>query len=181
MYILQTERLRLRAITEDDAPFYLELVNDPAFVEHIGDRGIGTLDEARRAVIEGPAAMQASLGHSLYVVELIEGAVAIGMCGLIKRDALADVDIGYAFLPAYRGLGYAFEAARAVLAWAAGIGIARVAAITSPDNIASNQLLLKLGLKFQCFTHLRPGDPGTNLYLCELAPAMLQSAPDPGP
>lgn len=180
MYILQTERLRLRVITARDAPFYLELVNDPVFVEHIGDRGIATLDQARRAVIEGPAAMQESLGHSLYVVELIEGAVAIGMCGLIKREALADVDIGYAFLPAYRGQGYAFEAARAVLAWAPGIGIVRVAAITSPNNIASNQLLRKLGLKFQRFTHLGPGDPGTNLYLCELAPAILQLATERG-
>jgi RimJ/RimL family protein N-acetyltransferase len=146
-------------------------VNDPAFIEHIGDRGIRTLDEARRAVLEGPAAMQESLGHSLYVVELKEGAARIGMCGLIKRDTLAEVDIGYAYLPQYRGQGYAFEAGQAVLDYAPTIGITRVVAITSPNNIASNQLLLKLGLKFQRFTHLTPDDPGTNLYLGELAAA----------
>jgi RimJ/RimL family protein N-acetyltransferase len=168
MFLLETERLRLRPITLEDAAFYLELVNDPAFIEHIGDRGIRTLDEARRAVLEGPAAMQESLGHSLYVVEVKEGAARTGMCGLIKRDTLEYVDIGYAFLPQYRGRGYAFEAGQAVLAYAPTIGITRVAAITSPNNIASNQLLLKLGLKFQRFTHLTPDDTGTNLYLAEL-------------
>jgi RimJ/RimL family protein N-acetyltransferase len=171
MEILQTERLRLRTVTPDDAPFYLELVNDPAFIEHIGDRGIRTLEEACRSILEGPAAMQEARGHSLYVVELKETRVPIGMCGLIKRDTLEDIDIGYAYLPRYRGCGYAYEAARAVLDYAPTIGITRVAAITSPNNVASNQLLLKLGLRFQHFTHLKPEDAGTNLYLVELAPA----------
>lgn len=167
MEILQTTRLRLRAITPDDAPFYLELLNDPAFIEHIGDRGIRTLDEARRAVAEGPAAMQEARGHSLYVVELKETGAPIGMSGLIKRDTLDDVDIGYAFLPQYRGCGYAFEAGQAVLAYAPTIGLKRVVAITKPRNIASNQLLLKLGLRFERFAHLTPEDPGTNVYLRE--------------
>src|SRR3954464_10975804 len=109
MHIIETGRLRLRAITCDDASFYLELLNDPAFIEHIGDRGVRTLDDARRAVEVGPAAMQELRGHSLYLVELKEGGAPIGMCGLIKRDTLDDVDLGYAFLPQYRGRGYAFE------------------------------------------------------------------------
>jgi RimJ/RimL family protein N-acetyltransferase len=168
MKILETERLHLRTVAAGDAPFYLELVNDPAFIEHIGDRGIRTLDEARRAIAEGPAAMQEERGHALYVVELKEQGVAIGMCGLIKRDTLEDIDIGYAFLPAWRGRGYAFESAKAVLAYAPSLGLTRVVAITSPDNIASNQLLQKLGLRFQCFTHLTPEGPGSNLYMVEL-------------
>jgi RimJ/RimL family protein N-acetyltransferase len=168
MKILETERLRLRTVTAGDAPFYLELVNDPAFIEHIGDRGIRTLDDASRAIAEGPAAMQEERGHALYVVELREEKVAIGMCGLIKRDTLDDVDIGYAFLPAWRGQGYAYESARAVLAYAPTLGISRVVAITSPENIASNQLLQKLGLRFQYFTQLTPEGPGSNLYMVEL-------------
>jgi RimJ/RimL family protein N-acetyltransferase len=168
MKILETERLRLRTVNADDAPFYLELVNDPAFIEHIGDRGIRTLDDARRAIEEGPAAMQEERGHALYVVEHKQERMAIGMCGLIKRDTLDDVDIGYAFLPAWRGAGYAYESARAVLQYAPTIGITRVVAITSPANIASNQLLQKLGLRFQRFTHLTPEGPGSNLYMVEL-------------
>jgi RimJ/RimL family protein N-acetyltransferase len=171
MDILQSARLRLRTIAPDDAPFYLELVNDPAFIEHIGDRGIRTLDEARRAVVDGPVAMQDKRGHSLYVVELKETGAPIGMCGLIKRDTLPDVDIGYAYLPQYRGCGYAFEAGQAVLAYAPTIGITRVAAITSPGNVASNQLLRKLGLRFDRFDHLTPEDAGTNVYLIEFGQA----------
>jgi RimJ/RimL family protein N-acetyltransferase len=169
MKILETDRLCLRTVAAADAPFYLELVNDPAFIEHIGDRGIRTLDEARRAIAEGPAAMQEERGHALYVVELKEERVPIGMCGLIKRDTLEDIDIGYAFLPAYRGQGYAYESAKAVLEYAPSLGLTRVVAIASPGNIASNQLLMKLGLRFQYFTHLTPDGAGSNLYQIDLA------------
>jgi RimJ/RimL family protein N-acetyltransferase len=166
--ILETARLRLRSATPDDAAFYFDLVNDPAFIEHIGDRGIRTLDEAREALLSGPIAMQETRGHSLYVAELKEGGTAIGMCGLIKRDTLDEIDLGYAYLPAWRGQGYAWEAARAVLDFAPTLGIRRLLAITSPNNIASNGLLRKLGMRFERFIHLVPEDAGTNLYSIEL-------------
>jgi RimJ/RimL family protein N-acetyltransferase len=166
--ILETARLRLRSATPDDAAFYFDLVNDPAFIEHIGDRGIRTLDQAREALLSGPIAMQETRGHSLYVAELKEGGAAIGMCGLIKRDTLDEIDLGYAYLPAWRGQGYAWEAARAVLDFAPTLGIRRLLAITSPNNIASNGLLRKLGMRFERFIHLVPEDAGTNLYSIEL-------------
>jgi RimJ/RimL family protein N-acetyltransferase len=171
--ITRTGRLRLRTANLDDATFYHALVNDPAFIEHIGDRGIRTLEEARLALLAGPIAMQEQRGHSLYVVELMEDGVAdahvpIGMCGLIKRDTLDGVDIGYAYLPPWRGQGYAFEAAQAVLAHAPALGLTRVLAITSPDNIASNGLLRKLGMRFERFMHLVADDAGSNLYSIEL-------------
>jgi len=169
MQILETARLRLRIATPDDAVFYHALVNDPDFIEHIGDRGIRTPDEARAALLAGPIAMQEVRGHSLYVVELKEGGSPIGMCGLIKRDTLDDVDVGYAYLPAWRGQGYAFEAAQAVLAYAPALGLERVVAITSPGNVASNGLLRKLGMRFERFAYLVPEGPGSNLYSIELA------------
>lgn len=168
MHILATERLNLRTVEPGDAAFYLELVNDPAFVEHIGDRGIHTLDDAEEALVLGPIAMQELRGHSLYVAALKDNDVPIGMCGLIKRESLDGVDIGYAFLPQYRGQGYACEAGRAVLAYAPSLGIRRVLAITSPNNIASNYLLRKMGMRFERFVHLVPEDAGTNLYSIEL-------------
>lgn len=168
MDILATPRLVLRTAHPDDHAFYHALVNDPAFIEHIGDRGIRTLEEARRALIEGPIAMQEMRGHSLYMVELKEDGTPIGMCGLIKRDTLDGVDIGYAYLPAYRGQGYAYEAGLAVLGYAPTLGLKRVLAITSPDNIASNRLLLKMGMRFEQFLHLTPEGPGSNLYSIEL-------------
>jgi RimJ/RimL family protein N-acetyltransferase len=166
--ILETARLRLRTVTPDDTVFYCALVNDPDFIEHIGDRGIHTLEEARQALLSGPIAMQEERGHSLYVVELKDDGPPIGMCGLIKRDTLIDVDIGYAYLPAGRGQGYAFEAAAAVLAYAPALGLERVVAITSPGNVASNGLLRKLGMRFERFLHLVPDGPGSNLYSIEL-------------
>lgn len=170
MEIATTARLRLRTITLEDAPFYLELVTDPAFIANIGDRGIRSLEGARHALTTGPLAMQEARGHSIYLVELKESGTPIGMSGLIKRDALEDVDIGYAFLPAWRGHGYAYEAGAAVLAYAPTIGLRRVVAITSPGNDASNGLLRKLGLRFSHFTQLPPDNEGSNLYVIEFAP-----------
>jgi len=169
LHILDTARLRLRTVDAGDSAFYLALVTDPAFVEHIGDRGIRTLEEAHEALLAGPIAMQEERGHSLYVVELKEAGTPIGMCGLIKRPSLDGIDIGYAFLPAWRGQGYACEAGLAVLAYAPSLGIRRVLAITSPNNIASNFLLRKMGLRFERFLHLAPDDAGSNLYSIELA------------
>jgi RimJ/RimL family protein N-acetyltransferase len=164
MDILDTERLRLRTLTLDDAPFYLEVVNTSGFIEYIGDRGIRTVDAARKAIAEGPMAMQAALGHSLCLVERKQDGAPIGMCGLIKRDTLPEVDIGYAFLPQFGGKGYATEAAAGVLAYAPTIGIRRVLAITSPGNAGSNAVLKKIGMRFEELVQLTPEDTGTLLY-----------------
>ncbi|MES2756113.1 MAG: GNAT family N-acetyltransferase [Pseudomonadota bacterium] len=164
MHILDTERLRLRTLELDDAEVYLKVVNEPAFIEFIGDRGIRTLEAARQAIVDGPVAMQQSLGHSLYLVERKDDGVAIGMCGLIKRETLPEVDIGYAYLPRYGGKGYATEAAAGVLAYAGGIGIRRLLAITSPGNAASNAVLKRIGMRFDEVVYLTPEDPGTLLY-----------------
>jgi RimJ/RimL family protein N-acetyltransferase len=114
--------------------------------------------------------MQEARGHSLYLVELKDSGRPIGMSGLIKRDALDDVDLGYAFLPEWRGCGYAFEAGAAVLAYAPTIGLRRVVAITSPENAASNGLLRKLGFRFSHFTQVLPDGAGSNLYVMEFEP-----------
>lgn len=165
--ILRTARLRLRLADPGDAAFYLELVNDPDFIAQIGDRGLRTLDAAARALEEGPVAMQRSRGHSLYVVELLGGGAPIGLSGLVKRDTLDEVDIGYAFLARHRARGYAFEAAQAVARHARTLGIARLAAITDPANADSIGLLLKLGMRFDRYAVLNPGQPGVNVYLME--------------
>src|SRR5690349_2551972 len=132
--VLETERLQLREFEARDASFILELVNEPDWLRFIGDRGIHDLDAARRYIAEGPQAMQARLGFSLWCVCPKSGGAPLGMCGLIKRDALEHVDLGFAFLARHRGRGYAREAAAATLAHARGLGIGAVAAITDPAN-----------------------------------------------
>ena len=149
MIVLKTERLILRWLSAEDAAFMLELVNDPAWLRFIGDRGVRTLEDARGYILNGPVAMYRRVGFGLYLVELKQSATPIGICGLIERVGLEDIDIGFAFLPAFCGQGYAYESASAVMTYAQDtVGLNRVVAITAPDNQRSITLLTKLGLSF---------------------------------
>lgn len=150
MQILETERLTLRRMSTDDAAFMLGLLNEPSWLRYIGDRGVRTLDEARAYIQNGPVASYDRLGFGLYVVELKNSRIPMGICGLIQRDSLDNVDIGYALLPRYWSQGYAFEAASAVLAYGLDtLGLKRIIAITDPDNDRSIRLLEKLGLRYE--------------------------------
>jgi len=149
MIVCETPRLSLRHLCADDAAFILELLNEPEFIENIGDRRVRTLEEARGYILTGPVASYARLGFGLYAVELRECRSAVGICGLLKRECLEDVDVGFALLRRYRRRGYAFEAASAVMQYGRqSLGLNRIVAITSPDNEASISLLGRLGLKF---------------------------------
>jgi RimJ/RimL family protein N-acetyltransferase len=148
--ILETERLLLRRLTAKDAAFILELLNEPAFLQNIGDRGARTLADARRYIAKGPVASYRKLGFGLYLVELKDSGAPIGICGLLKRDSLEDVDIGFAFLQKFWSQGYARESAAAVMnyGWTT-LRLPRIVAITKPQNQASITLLEKLGLRFE--------------------------------
>ena len=168
MHILDTARLRLRTLTLDDAAIYLKVLNTPLFIHWIGDRQIRTEAQAREALAVGPLTMQSMRGFSLYLVERKDGGAAIGMCGLIKRETLDDVDLGYAYLPEFAGQGYASEAAAGVLAHARGLGLKRVVAITSPGNAASDAVLRRVGMRFKKMVKLTAEDTGTQLFEIEL-------------
>lgn len=147
MEVIRTRRLVLRRLTESDAAFILELVNDPDWLLHIGDRGVRSLEDARAYLLRGPIAMYGRHGFGLFRVELREGGEPIGICGLLKRDALEDVDLGFALLPRFRSRGYAREAAAATLEYGRQkLGLARIVAIVAPGNYASTELLKKLGM-----------------------------------
>ena len=160
---LCTDRLRLRRLVLDDAPFILKLVNDPSWLEFIGDKGVRTEDDARAYLARGPIDMYARLGVGLYLVELRDDGTPIGICGLIKRESLADVDIGFAFLPEWRSKGYAREAALAVMTHAKrDHSIRRLVAITAPRNENSIRLLTRLGMTLEESVEL-PRDGGKSL------------------
>jgi len=166
MPVIETERLVLRRLTTDDAAFILELLNDPAFLRYIGDKGVRTDADACRYIATGPMASYERHGFGLYRVELKDGGEPIGMCGLLKRDYLPDVDIGFALLPAYRSKGYTLEAASAVLAHARDtLGLERVLAITSPDNVASIGLLERLGFRFDRMARPAENEPEVKVFL----------------
>ncbi|MEH7744320.1 GNAT family N-acetyltransferase [Neobacillus drentensis] len=151
MKVMETDRLVLRWLTPDDAEFILELLNDPSWVRFIGDRRVRTLDDARNYIVTGPMEMYSRLGFGLFLTELKDEArTPIGICGLIKRDGLEDVDLGFAFLSRFQGKGYGFEAAAASLEYARdGLDLKRIVAITSKDNVGSARVLEKIGMKFE--------------------------------
>lgn len=143
--IAKTPRLTLRELQRTDAAFALRLYNEPSFLQHIGDKGVRTLADAETNLQQGAIASYAEHGYGMWLVENQQGE-AIGLCGLIKRDFLTETDLGYAYLPEYFGQGYAYEAASAVLAYAAKhTALTTVVAIVSPANLASKALLKKLG------------------------------------
>lgn len=152
MHLIETERLSLHEFTlsDEDAAFILELLNEPSFIQNIGDRGVRTTDDARAYLTNGPIASYAKNGFGLLRVELKASGAPIGMCGLIKRDALEDVDIGYALLPRYWSKGYAYESAAATLEYGRTVvGLKRIVAITAPDNEGSIRVLEKIGLRYE--------------------------------
>lgn len=166
---MKTERLILRRLTVKDAAFIHALVNDPDWLRFIGDRGVRTIGDARAYIRNGPSRMYETYGFGLYAVVRQEDEAPIGLAGLIKRDTLPEMDLGFAFLAAYRGRGYGREAALAVLAEAReAFGLKRILAITSLDNERSIKLLESLGFRFERVIRQTPEDPGTRLFALSL-------------
>lgn len=147
--IFETERLVLDELTVGrDEAFILKLLNEPGFVDNIGDRGVRDLAGAAGYIEKGPAASYAANGFGLWRVTEKATGEPVGLCGLVKRDGLDDPDVGYAFLETSWGQGYAEEGARATLAHGRKVlGIGRIVGITKPDNWGSQRVLTKIGLR----------------------------------
>jgi [ribosomal protein S5]-alanine N-acetyltransferase len=166
---LNTPRLALRALSEEDAPFILGLLNEPSFIRNIGDRGVRTIEDAVAYIENGPLVSYARFGFGLYLVTLNNTGASIGICGILKRDALPEPDIGFAFLPAYWSQGYALESATAVKDYArTAIGLPRLLAIVNPSNSSSIRLLEKLGFAYESMTRLSGEAHDVKLYTCAL-------------
>lgn len=142
---LESPRLRLRALRDDDASFILKLLNDPAFIQYVGDRKVRNLEQASQYIVNGPAASYREHGFGLLLAELKSNGTPIGMCGLLQRNYLPDPDIGFAYLSDYRAQGFAKEAANAVIDDATKKKVNRLLAIVQPDNASSLRLLASLG------------------------------------
>jgi len=168
--VLETERLILRRLSTDDAEFVLELLNEPSFLRYIGDRGVRNLEEAKQYILNRLVTSYERNGFGLYLVELKESSIPIGISGLVKRDTLPDPDIGFAYLPAYWSKGYAVESAAAVMNYAREVlGLTRIVAITSLDNEASAKLLGKIGLRFERLIKLSEDAEEVKLFTLEVS------------
>jgi RimJ/RimL family protein N-acetyltransferase len=161
---LETPRLTLRRLDFDDAPFLVKLLNEPSFLENIGDKGVRSIEDAHRYLREGPMMMYDRYGFGLWHAARKDG-VPVGMCGLLKRDTLPDADVGYAYLPEFWGQGYAYEAAAATLGHGARkFGLARVIGVVSEGNSGSIRVLEKLGMSFERMISMHEGEPPVRLY-----------------
>lgn len=166
--ILDTERLCLRRLRADDADFMVELLNEPAFLENIGDRSVRNTADGCRYILAGPVASYERFGFGLYLVALKETGAPIGICGLLKRESMQDIEIGFAFLERFWAKGYAYESASAVMDYArTSLGLKRIAATTAPGNRGSIRVLEKLGLRFERTIRLPGKEEETSLYAVE--------------
>ena len=166
MNILETDRLLVRKLTVTDDAFILTLLNEPSWLENIGDKGVRTLADAQTYIRQGPMAMYDRTGFGLYLVESKQSREPMGLCGLIKREGLDDVDLGFAFLSQFWGKGYAFEAATAVVDYGQTVlGISPIVAITLPTNTPSSTLLKKLGFQQNGTIQLPNDDEQLDFYV----------------
>ncbi len=166
MNVLETTRLSLRHLAPSDAAFVLELVNEPAWLQFIGDRGVRTCEDALAYIATGPVAMYASHGFGLFAVERKSDGECLGICGLIKRETLPEVDLGFAFLERFWGRGYAHEAAAGVLAHGIfTLKIPHIIAVTASGNVRSGRLLEKLGFRYDRMVSMAEGKPASRLFV----------------
>ena len=166
MHIVETERLILQKLTLEDADFIYELVNDPDWIKYIGDRNVRNLDDARKYISDRIIKSYEQFGFGLYLVKEKETGLSTGLCGLLKRDYLNNPDIGFALLPQFRGKGYIFESASAVIEYGKkNFGIKKLSAITQTDNLSSIKALNNLGFKFS--KNIKPPDEEEEINLFE--------------
>ncbi len=145
----ETERLILKPFEITDAPFLLTLLNSPKWLQYIGDRNVHTEEEAADYINVKMIPQLERLGYGNNLVIDKESNIPIGACGLYERPGLPIVDIGFAFLQEYEGKGYGYEAASRLLkAGKEDFNLKKVCAITTKENVASQKLINKLGLKF---------------------------------
>jgi RimJ/RimL family protein N-acetyltransferase len=163
--VVETERLSLRQMTPVDAPFMLETLNEPSFIANVADRGVRTLEGAADYIREKMMPSYEQFGFGFYIIQLKETGEPIGVCGLVKRETIDDVDIGYSLLDRYAGKGYAYEAAQAVMEYGRAVhGLKRIVGMTSPTNHRSIKLLEKLGLRYEKMVQLPNFDAPSKLF-----------------
>jgi [ribosomal protein S5]-alanine N-acetyltransferase len=177
--VLTTPRLSLRHLAPGDAAFLVELMNEPPYVDNIGDRGVRTDADAVRYIEEKYVTSYVRHGFGLYLVELAESKAPIGICGLVKRESLEHPDLGFAYLRRFWSMGYAREAAGETLRYAReSLMLPYIYGVVSSKNIRSIRLLERLGLAYLRTIEFAGQPSETHLYGRELKPAAPMTEAD---
>ena len=163
--MLETERLYIRKLTTDDAPFFFELVNDDDWIRFIGDRNVKTISDAEDYIKNRIMASYEQSGFGFYLVLEKSSNAPLGISGFVKREQLEHADVGFAFLPIGRGKGYAYESTKALMDYGKKeFQFTTILAIANNDNKRSHLLLEKIGLKFKEHIQLYEEDEEISLF-----------------
>lgn len=148
--LITTDRLLIRKFNLDDAGFIFILLNSETWIKYIGNRNIKNLEDAKNYIVNSPLYFYQKFGFGPYLVALKDTYEPVGMCSLIKRDTLEEVDLGFAYLDPFIGKGFAYEASKAIIEFSKNtLALKKLVAITLPDNTPSIKLLEKLGFHYQ--------------------------------
>ena len=162
--MLATDRLILSRMTFDDCEFVIELLNEPSFLEYIGDRGVRNLQDAREYLKKGAIDSYETHGFGLFLVTHRDTHTLLGICGLVVREEFDHPDLGFAFLERHWSNGYAYESSLAILEFAEEkLGLPVVIAMADEDNESSLALLDKLGFSFDKMATM----PGETAEVCQ--------------
>lgn len=165
--ILETDRLYLRRLIRDDAGFILQLLNEPSWIEFIGDKNVSNLNDAKKYIELSAITMYQQYGYGLFLVCDKGHDTPMGLSGLMKRDNLDHADLGYAFLPEFWKKGFALEAVKSVLDYAKETHqLSTILALTKSSNASSIKLLNKV--QFQFDRDLKLLDDEENLHIYQL-------------
>jgi ribosomal-protein-alanine N-acetyltransferase len=144
---IETDRLLLAPIHSGDLDDLARMYSDPEVMR--GSSGIArarSREESNDWLSRALSAREKPW-HSTFRVENRVDHRFIGRCGLRPDQASPETELAFAFVPAAWGKGFATEASRAVLDWGAGKGLARLIACALDDNVASQRVLEKIGMR----------------------------------
>lgn len=162
---LQTERLTLRPTMEEDDEFIYRLLNSEKWKLYIGDRGIRSVADAREYIRTRMHPQLKALGFANNTLIRAEDGVKVGTCGLYKREGIEGVDIGYALLPEFEGVGYAREAVAAILQFGFDVlDYKEINAYILPSNTSSIELVKHFNFHFSGLRQLSNDDEDLNFY-----------------
>lgn len=144
--LLQAERVRLRAMRQDEVPALFALQSDPVGMRYWSYPPLTRIEQAQE-MFEKNARSAGSGACFPWAIALSEDDTMVGTCTLFAIDAgHRRAMIGYALARMHWGQRYAEEALRLVLAHAFGaLGLNRIEADIDPRNVASLRLVERLG------------------------------------
>ncbi|MDF1696703.1 MAG: GNAT family N-acetyltransferase [Saprospiraceae bacterium] len=148
--MIETERLRLTPMGLEDAPFVFELLNTKEWLENIGQRNVHSVEDAAKYIQDKMIDHYTINGYGNYLMTRKSDNAKMGCISLYNREDVDGVDIGFAMLPEYMKMGYAYEGAQRIKEYAQHpLNLSGITAFTSKTNVGSQRLIEKLGLEFK--------------------------------